>query len=234
MSLADKITALAQAVGGKIKQVQTAIPAAGTAAPAMDGIASPGAAASFSRSDHVHPTDTSLLVGKNILINGAMNVDQRNAGAAQTIVAGAPLAYTVDRWWAACTGANVTGQQVAGVAPNANNYRFTGAAGNTGILFGQRVEAINSQHLAGSKGIISVDLANSLLSQVNWFLYSANSKDTFGTLASPSKTLIAYGTFSVTSTLMRYSLPAPISLDSGNINGLELVLSVGLRCREPG
>lgn len=51
---------------------------------------------------------------RNKIINGAMLVDQRNAGVAQTITAGAVLAYTVDRFYAFCTGANVTGQQVAG------------------------------------------------------------------------------------------------------------------------
>ena len=48
--------------------------------------------------------------GINRIINGAMNIDQRNAGASQTITAAAALAYTVDRWYAYCTGANVTGQ----------------------------------------------------------------------------------------------------------------------------
>jgi len=51
---------------------------------------------------------------KNRIINGAMAIDQRNSGAAQTITAAAALAYTVNRWYAYCTGANVTGQRVAG------------------------------------------------------------------------------------------------------------------------
>ena len=49
---------------------------------------------------------------KNRIINGGMKIDQRNAGASQTITAAAALAYTVDRWYAYCTGANVTGQRV--------------------------------------------------------------------------------------------------------------------------
>ena len=51
---------------------------------------------------------------KNRIINGAMMIDQRNAGASQTFTAAAALAYSVDRWYGYCTGANVTGQQVAG------------------------------------------------------------------------------------------------------------------------
>ena len=162
---------------------------------------------------------------KNVLINGEFKVDQRNVGAAQTITAGAALAYTVDRWWGACTGANVTGQRVAGTTPNKYNYQFTGAASVTGIQFGQRIEAINSQHAAGQTVSLGIDLANSLLTSVGYSLYYANTADTFGTLASPAKTLISSGTFTVNSTLTRYSVN--VSIPSAAINGLELVLNVG-------
>ena len=47
---------------------------------------------------------------RNRIINGEMLIDQRNAGAAQTITAAAALAYTVDRWYAYCTGANEIGR----------------------------------------------------------------------------------------------------------------------------
>ena len=77
---------------------------------------------------------------RNRIINGAMTIDQRNAGAAQTITAGAALAYSVDRWYAYCTGANVTGQQVQGASAGQFRYRFTGVASVTGIGFGQRIE----------------------------------------------------------------------------------------------
>ena len=40
-------------------QLAAIVPAASSAAPAMDGAAAAGAAATFSRGDHVHPTDTS-------------------------------------------------------------------------------------------------------------------------------------------------------------------------------
>jgi hypothetical protein len=78
---------------------------------------------------------------KNRIINGAMAIDQRNSGAAQTITAAAALAYTVDRWYAYCTGANVTGQRVAGItANNQYMYRFTGASSVTAIGFGVQLE----------------------------------------------------------------------------------------------
>jgi len=168
--------------------------------------------------------NSKTLSGKNILINGAMGIDQRNGGAAQTITAAAALAYTVDRWYAYCTGANVTGQRVAGTAPNQYNYRFTGAASVTKIGFTQRIEAANSQHLAGTTATLSVDLANSLLTTVTWVASYANTADTFGTLASPTVTQIATGTFTVSSTLTRFN--TTISIPSAATTGIQIEFSV--------
>lgn len=161
---------------------------------------------------------------RNKLINGAFGIDQRNAGAAQTITAAAALAYTVDRWYAYSTGANVTGQRVAGTAPNQYNYRFTGAASVTKIGFAQRIEAANCQDLAGTTATLAVDLANSLLTTVTWTAWYANTADTFGTLASPTRTQIATGTFTVSSTLTRYS--TNISIPAAATTGIEVEFSV--------
>lgn len=162
---------------------------------------------------------------RNKIINGAMVIDQRNAGAAQTFTAGAALAYCVDRFYGYCTGANVTGQRVAGTAPNQFNYQFTGAASVTKIGFSQRIEAANSQDLAGTTATLSVDLANSLLTTVTWTAWRANTNDAFGTLASPTRTQIGTGTFTVTGTLARYS--AQISVPAAATTGIEIELSVG-------
>lgn len=169
--------------------------------------------------------DRTVIVGRNLLINGGMAIDQRNSGAAQTITAGAALAYTIDRWYAYCTGANATGQRVAGTAPNQFNYRFTGAASVSKIGFAQRIEAANSQHLAGRTATLSVDLANSLLTTATWTAWYANSTDSFGTLASPTRTQIATGTFTITSTLTRYS--TSISIPLAATTGIEIEFSVG-------
>jgi len=161
----------------------------------------------------------------NRLINGGMAIDQRNAGNAQTITAGAALAYAVDRWYAYCTGANVTGQQVQGATAGRFRYQFTGGAGVTAIGFGQRIEQLNSADLAGTTATLSVDLANSLLTTVTWTAYYATTADTFGTLASPTKTQIATGTFTVNSTVTRYSTQIAIPIEA--VTGIEIVLSVG-------
>ena len=161
---------------------------------------------------------------RNRIINGAMVTDQRNSGASQTITAGAALAYTVDRFYAYSTGANVTGQQVAGTSPNAYLYRFTGAASVTKIGFAQRIENINCQDLAEKTAKLSVDLSNSLLTTVTWTAYYANTANTFGSLASPTRTLISTGTFTVTATLTRYN--TSITVPSAATTGIEIELSV--------
>lgn len=162
---------------------------------------------------------------RNRIINGDMRIDQRNAGASQTFTAAAALAYSVDRFYGYCTGANVTGQRVAGTAPNEFAYRFNGAASVTGIGFGTRLEATNTSDLAGSTATLSVELANSVLTTVTWTMFYANSADAFGTLASPTRTQIATGTFTVNSTLTRYS--TQVSIPSAATTGLEIVFTVG-------
>lgn len=154
-----------------------------------------------------------------------MAIDRRNEGAAQTFTAAAALAYCVDRWYGYCTGANVTGQRVAGSVKSQYRYQFTGAASVTAIGFGQRIEAANSYDMNTETATFGVDLANSLLTSVTWTAYYANTADTFGTLASPTRTQIATGTFTVTSTVTRYT--AAITIPAAAITGIEIVLTVG-------
>jgi hypothetical protein len=162
---------------------------------------------------------------RNILTNGSFKIDQRNSGAAQTIVSAQPLAYTVDRWYAYCTGANVTGARTTGTSPDQYYYRFTGATSNTAIGFGQRIEANNSYHFSGKTATLSLSLASTSLTSITWTAYYATSTDTFGTIASPNKTQISTGTFTINSTLTRYS--ASISVPSAAITGIEIIFTSG-------
>lgn len=161
----------------------------------------------------------------NRLINGAMVIDQEFAGASTNFTAGAALKYAIDQWYGYCTGANVTGQRVAGTAPNQFNYQFTGAASVTKIGYAQRMRAANTQDLAGTTATISIDLANTLLTTVTWTAWRANTVNTFGTLAAPTRTQIGTGTFTVSSTLARYS--AQIAVTSASTTGIEFEVSVG-------
>lgn len=171
------------------------------------------------------PGNGQLAGTRNKIINGGMQVDQRNSGAAQTFTAAAALAYSVDRWYGYCTGANVNGQQLAVSAPELFVYQFTGAASVTAIGFGQRIERKNCTYMAGQTATLSVKLQNSLLTTVTWTAYYATTNDTFGTLGAPTKTQIATGTFTVTSTLTRYS--TQIAIPSAATTGIEILFTVG-------
>jgi hypothetical protein len=162
---------------------------------------------------------------RNRIINGNIAVDQRNAGATQTFTAAAALAYSVDRWYGYCTGANVTGARVTGATANQYRYQFTGAASVTAIGFGHRIEALNSADLAGTTATLSVVLANTLLTTVTWTAYYANTTDTFGSLASPTVTSIATGTFTVTSTATQYSVN--IAVPAAATTGIQILFTVG-------
>jgi hypothetical protein len=162
---------------------------------------------------------------RNRIINGSMIIYQRFTGSAQTFTAGAALAYAVDRWYGYCTGANVTGQTIPSPTVGLARYQFTGAASVTAIGFGQRIEQANSVDIAGTTATLSVDLANSVLTTVAWTAYYANTADTFGTLASPTRTQIATGTFTVNSTVTRYS--TQISIPGAATTGIEIVFTVG-------
>jgi hypothetical protein len=163
---------------------------------------------------------------KNRIINGWMQIAQRATSA--TITAGSTIAAgysTVDRFYVYCTGANVTAAQVAGSGSTKNRLQITGAASVTAIGIGQRIEQANSYDLANTTATLSCDIANSLLTTVTWTAFYANTADTFGTLASPTRTQIATGSFTVTSTVTRYN--AQISIPAAATTGIEIVFTVG-------
>lgn len=155
---------------------------------------------------------------RNRIINGNMFIDQRNSGASKTFTAAAAAAYSVDRWHAKCTGANITGQRIK--SGGRYFYRFTGATSNTGLEFGQRIETVNSQDMAGQTCVLSAKISSTSLTSITWTAYYANTDDTFS-----SKTQIATGTFTITSTEATYS--ASMSVPSAATTGIEIVFSTG-------
>ena len=166
---------------------------------------------------------------KNRLINGAMQIAQRGTSATVTAGTGVPTASTgypcVDRWFVYSTGANITAAQVAGSGNNKNNLQITGAASVTAVGVGQRIEQLNSYDLAGQTCTLSVNMSNSLLTTVTWTASYATSADTFGTIGTPTKTQIATGTFTVTSTLTQYT--TNISIPAAATTGIEILFTVG-------
>ena len=163
---------------------------------------------------------TSGLTGfRNRIINGDMRIDQRNAGASQSITAASP-SYSVDRFFVRPIGATVTGQRVAGTGSTQYVYQITGAASVTQLQFEHKIEAANSYDLAGSNATLSVNLSNSLLTTASWILYYADATDNFA-----SNTLISSGSWTISSTIARYN--ATISMPAAATTGLYLIIYVG-------
>ncbi len=156
---------------------------------------------------------------RNMEINGALLVDQRNAGASQTVTSS--QTYTVDRWYGIAGGANVTAQRVAGTAPYQYAEKFTGATSNTSIKFGQRIESMNACQAKNQTLVQQVQIAASTLTSVTWTAYYANSTDNFS-----AETQIATGTIagvSSTPTVSFFSFNA----GANACNGIDIVFSTG-------
>lgn len=166
---------------------------------------------------------------KNRIINGAMATAQRATSATVAASTAVPTASTgypcVDRFFVYSTGANVTAAQVAGSGATQYRLQVTGAASVATVGIGQRIEQKNSYDLAGSTATLSLDLANSLLTSVTWTASYATTADTFGTIGTPTKTQIATGTFTVTSTVTNYS--TQITIPAAATTGIEILLTVG-------
>ena len=156
--------------------------------------------------------------GRNRLINGSMRTDQRNGGAAQTFTA--TVASCVDRWYGWSAGGNVSGQRVAGSGAYQYLYQLTGVASVTQVLFGQSIEATNIYDLASTTATLSAMISSSTLTSITWTAYYPTVADTFST-----KTQIATGTFTINSTLTRYSVQ--IALGANVNKGLAIEFTTG-------
>jgi hypothetical protein len=157
---------------------------------------------------------------KNRIINGAMVIDQRNAGAAQTITSGS-TPYTVDRWLAFGNNASITSQQVAGTGQFQKALQFTGAASVTQALVRQRIESLNTSDLSGATVTIQAYVWGSASGTVNMTLYYPTATDNYA-----SQTTIVDTAFSITTTPTLYTFVVT-SLPSGVLNGLEVRFTYG-------
>ena len=157
---------------------------------------------------------------RNIIINGNMSIDQRNAGVAQTISAGT-TPYTVDRWLAYASGANATSQQVTGTGAFSNALRFTGAASNTDVLVLQRIESKNVSNFSGVTIIVQVYLWGSAAGTVSWGIDYANATDNFSAVTS-----VATGSISITTTPTLYTFTVA-TLPSNVTNGMQVKFDFG-------
>lgn len=160
------------------------------------------------------------------LINKEMRIDQKNAGASQSSSTGA-YTYCVDQWWMYASGAAVTGQRVANTGAASQFqycYQINGAASNTLVQFGQRIESINVADLGNGLGQVtfSVYLNNGGTTPPTSITWTAQYPGSLDNWTSP--VTITNGTFSITATQTQYT--ATFTLPSNCVNGLQIILSV--------
>jgi hypothetical protein len=155
---------------------------------------------------------------KNRILNGQMVIDQRNAGASQTI--NNTTAYTVDRWYVGFVGGSGTSQRVAGTGGFQNAIRMTGGSGITSAFVGQKIESFNSADLAGNTVTVSFRASSSTLTSIAWYARFPTAVDNYA-----SVTAISNATINITSTPTNYTFS--FACPSGVTNGLEIFFLTG-------
>jgi hypothetical protein len=94
---------------------------------------------------------------KNRIINSAMVIDQRNAGASVTITAASATQYVLDRWYLraeSAAGSKVSVRQMNGVDSTASNYE----SGSTpaGFSNSQKITSLSAYTLGASEHFAAV------------------------------------------------------------------------------
>jgi len=156
---------------------------------------------------------------KNRIINGAMVIDQRNAGAAVT-VSTSTNTFPVDRMALISVGATTTAQRVEGTGAYSYDVLYTGAASVTASYFFQRIESVNCFDLVNKNVTFQVQLSSSTVTSVAVGLFSAGSTDNFASPVSISST-----TFTITSTPTIYTWT--VNAGANAANGLQIQLNFG-------
>jgi len=161
----------------------------------------------------------SLAGTRSRIMNGGMQIDQRNTGSSISSGVGA-VTYCVDRWYVYATGAAVSAQRVTSSnSAFTSALRIIGAASNTGVSIGQRIEVQNSYDMAGKTVTLSFYAASSASVTLTWKTFYAGAANDFTT-----KTQSNTGTQSTNSTLTKYS--ATFTLSSSATTGVAVEFSV--------
>jgi hypothetical protein len=159
---------------------------------------------------------------RNLLINGSFIVNQRDGGSYG--LSANTQAYTIDRWYGYANGG--AGQINNDMSGNKRRLEFFGTNAITSWGIGQRIEGATCVQVASSNVTLSVSIQGvSTTSSITWTAFRANALDSFGTLASPTRTQIATGTFPLTSSLVRNSATFNAGVFAGT--GIEIVFSGG-------
>ena len=148
---------------------------------------------------------------RNKLINGGMEIDQRNAGASVTSAS----TYTVDRWLGSGTGSSVTFQRVAATAKYVSYaLRITGGSGNTNANIQQRIESSTARTLVGLPVVVSFYAASPNITTLRVALTRPNATDNWS-----AATNIQTKDITISPTMTRYETSFN-ALPSEAVNGL--------------
>ena len=173
-----------------------------------------------------NPAASAAGIGKNYFKNPNFAVIQGTASgtlANSTALPTASLGYLGETEWCIAASGGTPAYAFSAVD---ERVTFTGAASTTAIYLLQRLESRDTNRLKGKTVTFSCEISNSLLTSVIWEVFRpTTTNDVHGTIASPTQTLIASGTFTVSSTLTRYS--ATFALPDLASRGLEIRLRVG-------
>jgi len=165
----------------------------------------------------VTPTAYNTM-GKNRIINGAMEIWQRGT----SLTSSSNQAYGfADRWMTNIAG-TATWSQSADVPSSGFKYSLS-VAGTSATYAGivQRIESNNCSDLSGQSVTVSFWAKQSVGSSgIAMALHHANSADAFGSVTSIGST-----TFTLTSSWAKYSYTFT-NLPSGSLNGLQLTIYV--------
>ena len=162
---------------------------------------------------------------RNRVINGDFQMRQRDDDLNNnSVVNGAALKYKLyDRFYSFCTGANTTIED-GSLGNNEFSLRLNGAASLASLGIGTRLPSNSVLDLNNGSATLSCRLQTSGVAvDVTWAVYHANTQDTFGTLASPNRTLIATGVFNAGASESQFA--ATMSMPSGTIQGVEIVFT---------
>jgi hypothetical protein len=168
----------------------------------------------------------SVSINQNYFKNAAFNVIQGSTFGTVSnslSVPTASLGYPGETEWAIAASGNSPAYAFSSVN---QSLTLTGAASTTAIHVLQRIESVDAIRLSLKTVTLSVELSNSLLTTVTWELFHpTTTANVHGTISSPTQTLIAAGSWTVTSTLTRYS--TTVTLPTEVSNGLEVRVRVG-------
>lgn len=208
--------------------VSTKFDTASLAAPGPIGATTPaainGTTGTFSGNVQIASQNGGQLAGlRNRVINGDMRIDQRQNGGSITIT-GAGV-YTVDRFFSAATGANLTGNRTTTGTSSFGCTRatqFIGAASNTAAQLGQRIEAANLQDFDNGTIItISCYIYSSAAFTPTWQWITATTTDTL------FSTVGASGSFAAVPATTWTRVTATFAAPANTTNGAQVTIQLG-------